>query len=479
MERTYTVLLSRGGAPTARYHFGRSAFGQPLESPSRFLSEPLRPAIHRERLTAPELQELVAEPDFVAAAEVMSTRLLSPVAAASLEPAAGVEAGVRRRQSWGIAAVGADRSKYTGADVTVALLDTGIDAAHPAFRNVGLVEKDFTGLGNGDADGHGTHCAGIIFGRNVDGVRIGVAPGVRRALIGRVLTPDGGNSDMLIRSLLWAHEQGARVISMSVGFDFAATVRKRIEEGWSAELATEVALEAYSANLKLLERLLHMLRMQEPFTGGAIIVAAAGNNSRRGADGEHVMKACPPCGSDKIVSVGSLDRLVSRTGYRVSSFSNCGVEITAPGRDIVSAAAGGGLRARSGTSMAAPHVAGVAALWWQAVKQSDLPANATLVRGKLLASAQRGDFSPAVYPGERGAGRVVAPADSASVAPRRVAREPQAERADDAIWASEAYRRAVQADFEPISDRFRSAPRVAWGRPPLLVVSRFGHALKG
>ena len=450
MDRTYTVLLNRGGA-TPRYHFGRSVLGQPLESPSRFLSEPPRPAIHREKLTAQELQELAAEPDFIAAAEVMSTRLLSPVAAANFDPAtAGVE-GTRRRQSWGIAAVGADRSKYTGADVTVALLDTGIDAAHPAFRNISLVEKDFTGLGNGDADGHGTHCAGIVFGRNVDGVRIGVAPGVRRALIGRVLASEGGNSDMLIRSILWAHEQGAHVISMSVGFDFAATVRKRIEEGWSGELATAVALEAYSANLKLLERLLHMLRLQEPFTGGAIIIAAAGNDSRRDAVGEHVMTACPPCGSDKIVSVGSLDRTDSRSGYRVSSFSNCGVEITAPGRDIVSAAAGGGLKVQSGTSMAAPHVAGVAALWWQAVKQSDLPANATLVRGKLLASAERDGFSPAVYPGERGAGRALAPEDSTSVASRRAVREPQRERPSEVIWAGPEYQKPFYADFEPIS----------------------------
>ena len=279
MERSYTVLLNRGGAQAMRSHLGRSAFSQPLESPSRLLVEPPRPAIHRERLTAQELQELTAEPEFVAAAEIMCTRLLSPVAEEGLDIGDTLIAGSRRRQSWGIGAVAADRSKYTGADVTVALLDTGIDKAHPAFRDVDLVEKDFTGLGNGDADGHGTHCAGIIFGRNVDGVRIGVAPGVRRALIGRVLGSDGGNSDMLMRGMLWAHEQGAHVISMSVGFDFAATVRKRVEEGWGGELATAVALEAYSANLRLLDRLLHLLRLQEPFTGGAIIVAAAGNDS--------------------------------------------------------------------------------------------------------------------------------------------------------------------------------------------------------
>ncbi len=409
MERTYTVLLNRGGAPV-RNPPNRGVFSQALESSPRFLSEPSRPAIHREKLTAQELHELAAEPDFVAAAEVMSTRLLSSVASeASLRDA--VVGGTQRGQSWGIAAVGADRTKYTGADVTVALLDTGIDAAHPAFRNVELVEKDFTGHGNGDSIGHGTHCAGIVFGRNVEGVRIGVAPGVRRALIGRVLATDGGNSDMLMRSIVWAHEQGAHVISMSVGFDFAATVRERIDEGWGDERAAAVALEAYDANLKLLDRLLHMLRLQEPFTGGSILIAPAGDDSRRDAEGEYVMTACPPCGSDRIVSVGSLDRAAGLAGYRVSGFSNCGVEITAPGRDIASAAAGGGLAVKSGTSMAAPHVAGVAALWWQAVKQSDLPANSTLVRGKLLAGADRDGFSPAVYPGERGSGRALAPED--------------------------------------------------------------------
>jgi subtilisin family serine protease len=467
MERTYTVLLDRGGRATTRWQRGRGAFGQSIDSTQPLQSEPPRPAIHRERLTALELQELAAEPEFVAAAEVMCTRLLAPVEEARFEPSATAVAGSRRQQSWGVAAVGADRSKYTGADVTVALLDTGVEATHPAFRGVDLVERDFTGLGNGDTDGHGTHCAGILFGRNVGGVRIGVAPGVRRALIGKVLGPDGGNSDMLVRGLTWAHEQGANVISMSVGFDFAATVAKRIEEGWSADLATAVSLEAYSANLRLLDRLLLMLRMQEPFTGGAIVVAAAGNDSTRGFANEHIMTACPPCGSDKIISVGSVDRDTS-SGYRVSSFSNCGVEITAPGRDIVSAAGGGGLKAQSGTSMAAPHVAGVAALWWQAVRQSELPANATLVRGKLLESAQSNGFSVAVYPGERGAGCAMAPHDGTSVAARKaVVRRTDVEEMDIQTWLGGALQSAKEPGFEPISLNIGSArPDTSGGGRP-------------
>ncbi len=449
MERSYTILLDRGGGFAARRQRGRAMFEQPLKSSARLLSEAPRPAVHRERLTPQELQELAAEPDFVAAAEIMSTRLLSPFAEDSVESGVRKMDGGRHRQSWGIAAVGADRSKYTGADVPVALLDTGIDAEHPAFRDVDLVERDFTGLGNGDTDGHGTHCAGTLFGRNVEGIRIGVAPGVRRAMIGKILGPAGGTSDMLIRGILWAHEQGAHVISMSVGFDFGATVKRRIDEGWPGELATGVALEAYSANLTLLDRLLHMLRMQEPYTGGAIIVAAAGNDSSRRSEGEYIVAACPPCGSDQIVSVGSFDPVGSGSGYRISDFSNCGVEIAAPGRSIVSAAVGGGLKAQSGTSMAAPHVAGVAALWWQAVKQSELPANATLVRGKLLANADSNGFSPAVYPGERGAGRVAAPRDGVAIAPSRFASPPRAEPLSPAEFA--LAKAAVGAEFEPIS----------------------------
>ncbi len=460
MERSYTILLDKGGR-YARQYRSSLTFDQPLELASRLSADAPRPAIHREKLTAQELQELTREPDFVAAAEIMRTRLLSPVPDGAFEESVARVAGSRRRQSWGIAAVGADRSKFSGADVTVAMLDTGIDAEHPAFRDVDIVEKDFTGTGNGDTDGHGTHCAGILFGQNVDGVRIGVAPGVRRALIGKILERGGGDSDMLIRGVLWAHEQGAHVISMSVGFDFEMTVEARLEQGWIGELATAVTLEAYRANIRLLDRLLQMLRMQEPYTGGAIMVAAAGNDSSRGTDGEYIMSACPPSGSDKIVSVGSLDPDRLGRGYCVSSFSNSGVEITAPGRGITSAAAGGGLKVLSGTSVAAPHVAGVAALWWQAVRQSDLPANATVVRGKLVGSAQAKGFSPAVYPAERGAGRVSAPQDGLAISSRsaeRGARSPWPR--GDLAWAAEGPRRMAGSDFEPISidiGRARSA----------------------
>jgi len=455
MERLYTVLLDRGVKRPIRHYRGNPGEDRRLGLSASEMAEPPHPVLHRERLTAQELQELMQEPDFVAAAEIMRTRLLSPIAdGVRVE---NVTALGTRRQSWGISAVGADRSKFSGADVTVAMLDTGIDATHPAFRGIHLVQKDFTGSGNGDSEGHGTHCAGIFFGRNVGGVRIGVAPGVRKALIGKVLERDSGDSDMLIRGLAWAHEQGAHVISMSVGLDFAATVEVRRRQGWSGELAMAVTLEAYRANLLLLDRLLEMLQLQEPFTGGAIVVAAAGNDSSRGADGEFIMSARPPSGSDRIVSVGSLDPDASGEGYRVSDFSNSGVEIAAPGRAISSAALGGGLKTLSGTSVAAPHVAGVAALWWQAVRQSGLPANATVVRSKLLGGAQSKGFSPSVYAAERGAGRACAPHDGLAVATNGSA-DRDAHPPGDIGWESESPRALPGRDFEPISIGFRSVP---------------------
>src|SRR5262249_33779072 len=99
--------------------------------------------------------------------------------------------------SWGVQAVGASTSEFTGPGVTVAVLDTGIDSAHrkrEAFKGVKVLTKNFTGESDEDLDGHGTHCAGTIFGRTTAGCRIGVAPGVTKALIAKVLGRGGGST---------------------------------------------------------------------------------------------------------------------------------------------------------------------------------------------------------------------------------------------------------------------------------------------
>jgi len=72
------------------------------------------------------------------------------------------------------------------------------------------LRKNFTNAGDDDEHGHGTHCAGTIFGRTVENKRIGVAPGVKKAIIGKVLGGNGGGSDIVMQAIQWAANNGAK-----------------------------------------------------------------------------------------------------------------------------------------------------------------------------------------------------------------------------------------------------------------------------
>jgi Subtilase family len=186
-----------------------------------------------------ELNDLRKVPEVIRTAPVMPVMLVQPKAdAAQAQDAPG--------SAWGVEAVGALTCPFTGAGVTVAVLDSGIDGSHDAFGGKTIVQKDFTGEGDGDNNGHGTHCAGTIFGGEVDGLRIGVAPGVSKALIGKVLNRQGGgNTEQILNGLLWAVQEGANVVSMSIGFDFPGYVKFLVSQGMKVEPATSQALSAY------------------------------------------------------------------------------------------------------------------------------------------------------------------------------------------------------------------------------------------
>lgn len=370
---------------------------------------PAVPDIKVETLDPRQVSELANEPGVAALSPLMATSLIAPMEAAG--------AVLPNGDAWGIAAVKADVSKWNGEGVTVAVLDTGIDKDHSAFAGVNILEEDFTGAGNGDKQGHGTHCAGTIFGREVDGRRIGIAPGVEKVLVGKVLNDRGkGDSSMIFDGLKWAFDQKAQVISMSLGFDFAGAVGRMQKQGWPLDLATSATLEVYRANLRAFDSLMGMFKSMEEFAKGAVIVAATGNESRTNEDPKFKIAASLPAAAQGVISVGALRP--DGPKYTVAPFSNIFPQVSAPGVDIVSAKVDGGLRSLSGTSMACPHVAGVAALWWQSImvanaKPGEKPDPSSVkpssVIDRLRANARVNQFDPGVGSDDRGAGIVTAP----------------------------------------------------------------------
>ena len=420
-ERTFTILRDPGWSVRADPYGGASA------SAARGSLAPLEvgAAVQVEVATLgkAELRDVARAPDVRAIAPVMPTRLIVPVPWPPTGSAAGsatsedtptpsatpANPAIPTTPTWGVTAVGADRSARTGAGVTVAVLDTGVDASHPAFAGVDVVALDFSGSGDGDVQGHGTHCAGTILGRDVDGTRIGVAPGVERLLAGKVLGDDGsGTSDMIFRGIQWAVAEGAHVVSMSLGFDFPGLVAQLVAQGWPADLATSAALEGYRANLRMFDALMGVVRSQAAFGLGTVLVAAAGNESRRDENPDHEIAVSIPAAAEGMVSVGALEQ--SADGLRVASFSNTFPVVAAPGVDVLSAEAGGtGLVSMNGTSMATPHVAGVLALWWEEVLALPLPPTAATVLSRALAHADTTAIAPDVDIADRGVGLVRAP----------------------------------------------------------------------
>jgi thermitase len=215
--------------------------------------------------------------------------------------------------------------------VPVGIVDTGIDASHEDLAGkiaaCGAAASGRVTDGDcADSEGHGTHVAGTIAA--LANNRVGVA-GVAFSsplIICRALGgPDGSGTVADVAACIrWAHDRGAKVISMSLG-------------GPSSHTLAEAAKSAYARGGR----------------GGSLLVAAAGN------DGDSTIEY--PAGLDQVVSVGAIDAIDSVAPF---SNENADVELAAPGVDILSTKLGGGYIRYSGTSMATPHISGAAALLW-------------------------------------------------------------------------------------------------------------------
>jgi len=349
--------------------------------------------------------EAHADPDVKASARSMPMQLIAPVSISAVALDASAPA-LAANVAWGVRAVGADTSPFDGNGIVVAVLDTGIDRSHPAFKGVELIEKDFTGDGNGDVNGHGTHCAGTIFGRDVDGMRIGIARGVTTALIGKVIGKAGGSSAKIASAIHWAIENNANVISMSLGIDFPGYQAELQREGLRPEPATSMALEGYRQNLAVFDSISELIESLARFHEPCLLIAAAGNESRRQNVPPYEIAASPPAVSEGFVSVAALQD--GPQGFSVASFSNTGAKLSGPGVNITSAKVGGGLVSMDGTSMATPHVAGVAALWAQKLRR-DGTFTSSKFSSDVVSSATRSPLIPASTLAAVGAGIVRAP----------------------------------------------------------------------
>lgn len=393
MDGRYVILRNRrvaAGDPFAR-PFGLGAGAAEVAG--------VDVAVEVEDFSKNDLARRSREADILAIAPAMRMKLIAPKQ--NFPDRINAESAA---MTWAVSAVGADTSPFTGNGIVAAVLDTGIDAGHPAFVNVELVEEDFTGEGNGDQQGHGTHCAGILFGRNINGQRIGIATGMKKALIGKVLDRNGsGSTDQICNAIMWAANNGANVISMSLGLDFPGYQSDLQASGFPPEVATSVALEGYRKNVLLFERLATLLRAQSAMSQATIIVAAAGNESNRP---EWEIAVSPPAIAEGIFSIGALGK--NAQGFHAARFSNTGANISAPGVDIPSARLGGGLVSLSGTSMATPCVAGVAALWAEKLKAMERLTTLNL-GSSLVASATSAGFAQNVDPLDVGMGIVRCP----------------------------------------------------------------------
>jgi thermitase len=211
----------------------------------------------------------------------------------------------------------------TGATwVTIAILDTGVELSHPDLFVKILPGYDFVNRDDiaQDDNGHGTHVAAIAAASTNNGVGMaGVDPGANIMPV-KVLDAFGnGTNANVAAGITWATDQGAQVINLSLGGSFPSSV---------LEDAVNYAYER-----------------------GVIMVAAAGNSG--------VGSVLYPAAYPAVIAVAATDNSNNR-----ANFSNFGaeVDVAAPGANIYSAYPGGGYGYRSGTSMAAPHVAGLAAI---------------------------------------------------------------------------------------------------------------------
>jgi subtilisin family serine protease len=258
--------------------------------------------------------------------------LIKPVAIRPIKP--------KKVVSWGVARIGIERlwaAGYDGTGVVVGHLDTGVDGSHPALKGAIADFAEFDMAGDKvpgakahDSGDHGTHTAGTIVGRAGPKGSFGVAPGAK---IASGLVIEGGQViDRILSGMDWIIESGCRILSMSLGL-----------RGFTPAF----------------EQIIDALR-----NAGVLPIIAVGN--------EGPMTSRSPGNYDTVLSVGAMDDTDHVADFSGSQKFNRQADplvpdLVAPGVGVVSCVPGNGFAEMDGSSMATPHVAGLAAVLLQAM----------------------------------------------------------------------------------------------------------------
>jgi hypothetical protein len=223
---------------------------------------------------------------------------------------------------WGVGRISAPGiwSKYQGGAIKVAVLDTGVSGTHPDLKVV-KVYNTIAGQPSYDQNGHGTHVSGTISAlKNSFGV-VGVAPRVRIYSVKAFNKNGNAYTSDIIQGLDWCIRNNMNVINMSFGMsEESATVKELI---------------------------------QRAYRKGIVLVASAGNKGTSSGQIEF------PARMNEVIAVAATTR---ENGIADFSSRGAGITVAAPGVDICSTIPGKTYTQMDGTSMAAPHVTGTAAL---------------------------------------------------------------------------------------------------------------------
>lgn len=257
--------------------------------------------------------------------------------------------------AWGVKHIGAGGvhdAGNQGGGVRVAVIDTGVDGAHPDLTVAGgynFVSRN----GNwADDNGHGTHVAGTIAARDNGAGVVGVAPGVTLFALKVLDAGGGGNFTDIVAALDWCVRNDVHVTNNSYG--------SSIDPGVTVHDAFDAAAAA-----------------------GVLHIAAAGNAGTRAGKGDNIGY---PANYASVSAVAAVDAADARASF---SSTGAAAELAAPGVGIYSTWPGGGYQTLNGTSMASPHAAGAAALVW-ASGITDANGDGHLndeVRGRLVETA--------------------------------------------------------------------------------------------